>query len=120
MGMKYPLYVHRKACGHKRCGVPAKDLGKTGVRGSACGRGQRPGKCQCLRKRQGEIEEEPVREKNQDLESLKPKEEKSINMEQKSSRAHQPRNLLELAVRVGQLIKSSTVVTWEVGWVQGS
>lgn len=33
--MKYPLDVHRKACGHKRCGVPAKDLGKTEVRGSS-------------------------------------------------------------------------------------
>lgn len=41
-------------------------------------------------------------------------------MEQKSTRAHQPRNLLELAVRVGQLIKGSTGVAWEVGWVQGS
>lgn len=28
--MKCPLDVHRKARGHKRCAVPAKDEGKTG------------------------------------------------------------------------------------------
>lgn len=47
-------------------------------------------------------------EKSQELASLKPKEEKSINREQENARAHQPRNLMEMAGRAGQLIKSST------------
>ena len=76
--------------------------------------GQRPGKCQCLRKHTRERSgRKPVREKSQELASLKPKEGKSINRKQENARVHQSRNLMEKAGRVGQLIKSSTDVAWE-------
>lgn len=63
--MKCPLDVHRKARGHKRCAVPAKDEGKTGWGSSTQNwgppqlwKGTETWECQCLRKCQGDIRRE--------------------------------------------------------------
>lgn len=45
-----------------------------------------------------------------------PKELESDTMEQESTRANQPRNLLEAAVRARQCLQSSTSVLWGGGY----
>lgn len=98
-----------------------KDLGKEEIGDSSIQNwgppqlwNERAGKCQCLRKHTRERSgRKPVIEKSQELASLKPKEEKSINREQENARAHQPRNLMEMAGRAGRLIKSSTDGAWK-------
>lgn len=120
--MKCPLDVQRKAYGHRDVEFRQRPrqkrrlgthLSKTGVLHS-CGTRQRAGKCQCLRKYTRERSgRKPVIEKSQELASLKPKEKKSINREQENARAHQPRNLMEMAGRAGRLIKSSTDGAWK-------
>lgn len=103
--------VQAKGLGKMEAGI---HLPRTGAL-HRFGMSQRSGKPD-LKPCQGEVRRRSqLREKNQELTSLMPKEKKEHQHRAGEHQSKLARNLLELAVRAGQLIKSSTGVAWGGG-----